>query len=231
MSYSRRQSLTSNKLIVCEGGSDVAFFEAFIKARNIPGPFCVRCTEDAGGAPGIDGFEAFLDTMPGWTDAHKLQHIILVADGDTNSKANFQKVRAQIRRASPDVTPVFDYGVPEQVGRKARGSPATMTVLMIPRHGEPGCLETLCLRAAAGASNKAGDVLKCVEQFAKCTGSDRWSSVTKRAKMQMTAFVAGAHQRRPEIPLTQIWKRPESARVIPLDAPCFDDIEKFLLRY
>lgn len=222
----KRDLLTSDALIVCEGSSDEAFFHALIAAGRIPA-FSVRQTADAGKGKGNDHFGDFLAALVNWDAFEKLQNVILVSDNDSNPAVSFNKVRAQVEGAHPDADPPIVFEAPRRACQTAHGSPA-VTIIMLPWRGRRGCLETLCLDAAREATDRSVGVMRCVEGFARCTGADGWPA-SKLSKMQLQAMLVGQNKRNPCVSLSNVWR--DELPFIPLDHACFDDLCEFLSRF
>jgi hypothetical protein len=219
--YPPRSSITAEKLLVCEGVTDEAFFRALIAARKLQ-TFCIRTTADSGGAGGNSGFAHFLTGLPTWPNFYQLQHIVIVADNDDDPTRSFDRVRAQVAQAQPAAIPRVSYGVPAQPQQSAPGTPAAVTVLMLPWTGIVGNLEALCLEAVSHAHLAAAE---CVNRFAECSGVNAWS-INAQSKMKMCTFLAGKNHQNPSLGLGNVWR--DNPGLIPVDDGCFDEIADFL---
>lgn len=221
-----RKSLTPPRVILCEGFSDEAFFRELIKQRRIH-QFGIRSCADADKSKkgGIDKFGKLLEAIPTWEGFSELRDIVIVADNDASPAKNFAKVCRLIERASPEAIPAPVYGVPDRALVSAAGTPARITVLMMPWPDVPGNLESLCLQAAASVS---ADISACVDGFVRCARTDEWEDPTKVDKMRLRSILAARHQKDPFIGLGNVWQRQQSRGLIPINHPCFDRIEAFL---
>ncbi|MFI4934293.1 MAG: DUF3226 domain-containing protein [Caulobacterales bacterium] len=227
MAHEARKSLTCERLLICEGPTDEAFFKNLIQRRNLP-DFCIRIPADASRKLGVDGFPELLEAIPAWDGVAALRHLIVVADNDADASASFRKVKDFLRNARPDTDPPFTYGIPDRAMVRAPGTPATTTIMMMPKRGNRGCLETLLLTAAEKASASAQRATACVDTFVTCAGVDAWSS-SKQAKMRLHSLIAATYKKNPALSLSQVWT--QAPDLIPLNDPCFDPIADFLRRF
>jgi len=86
--------------------------------------------------------------------------ILVVSDNDDDPGKSLSEVQDQLRDAG--------YGVPQGTLTPATGAETPpVVIMMLPWAGEPGNLETLCLRAMYDASP---ELSKCVDEFCKCAG-------------------------------------------------------------
>ncbi len=212
-------SITQPRLLICEGPSDVAFFKHLIQARNLP-PYDVFHPKQLDGvAAGNTGFEEFLRGISVLLPSSAVSGILVVSDNDTDPVKSFQNVRAQIVAAG-------NFGVPDaplEIARSAGYPP--LVVMMLPRSGVPGVLETLCIEGVYSA--KAG-FKDCIDQYCVCTKTDLWNEA-KQPKMRLEALMAAICESDPATALQYAWSRKES--IIPLDRPVFDEISAFLTNF
>lgn len=223
--HTRRESLTCERLIVCEGSKDEAFFRALIDQRGL-GEYCLRVTADASKKHGVDGFPDLLNALPTWEGAYRLRHIVLVADNDTNATAAFTKMRNAVASARPDADPPFRYGVPDRAMVTANGQPATMTIIMMPKRGRRGTLETLLLESASSVPDAAQRIVAPVNRFADDVAAG-WPE-SPSAKLRMQALIGASFRKNPSISVSMLWSH--APRIVPLDHPCFDDVASVLTR-
>jgi hypothetical protein len=214
--YPPRTELTEPKLIICEGPSDVAFLRALMKHRRMP-DCCIRHTGDSDDSScgGIDKFDRALLGMRSWRGFSNITDILLVADNDLSPDANFQNVRAQIERANY-------YEIPDGPLQK-KGTNPSITVLMIPRTGESGNLESLCLEAAVAANN---DLATHVDEFARQSGVSSWEEITLIGKMKLRSLMSVRCKPDPFVTLGRIWAM--DPNIIPLGHATFADVGSVL---
>lgn len=222
-----RDTFNTPRAILCEGPSDEAFFRALISARGLP-EFSIRNCADAdeAGKGGIDKFGKLLESIPGFGSFYDLKEILIIADGDTDPRRNFDRVARQIAQAAPEASPTPSYGVPSQHLERAIGSPANIAVMIVPWIDDPGNLESLCLRSAIAA---APAVAGCVDAFFGCVEADKWSDATKAEKMKFVSMIAAQHQSNPSIGIGNIWR--EAPGLVPLNHRSFDRIVAALEGY
>jgi hypothetical protein len=220
------------RLLVCEGPADVEFFRAFIEARGIS-EFCIRHTNEGNPtkAGGADVFTPFLNGLSSTHGFYELTDIVLVADSDSDPRAQFVNVCDQIRAAAPEATPAVRYHLPVQANRKKgakdrRGAPSepVMHVLLLPWFTRKGTLETLCLQSAKTRWSKEAARVK---ELARCAKTTRWQ-IGKRAKMQLAALMAVTFRKNPNVAFGRIWIEGRREDPIPLDHPCFDRLDALL---
>jgi hypothetical protein len=213
--YPARNTITVDRLLICESAADEAFFRKLITVRQLP-QFCIRNPEDGGQAGGNTQFDLFLMAIAPWVGFENLKHIVIATDNDDAN--SFNAVASLIARAKPKATPAIKYGVPTKPLERAGGTPATVSVLMVPGD-EHGNLEHLCLRALDPND------LVCVNQFAQCSGADAWRT-NKKSKMKLQSYFASKHEDNPGITLGNVMR--DVPNLIPLAHPCFDHIADFL---
>ncbi len=126
-------------VIVCEGQGDQAFFLNLIKTRGLPKFTVVFPNDkpDQGIPGGVDGFAGRLRALRAERGFDKIEGIIVVSDNDSNPETSFARVQRQVTEACGYPVPTE----PLEVARGASGPP--ITVMMLPRTGQPGNLETL----------------------------------------------------------------------------------------
>lgn len=215
-------SLTEQRLIICEGRSDQAFFRELIRRRGLA-QFDVFNPQDLNGTgPGKDGYKAFLEGLSVRlaSPSPLVRGILLVADNDLDPAVAFANIQRQIREA------VGGYGVPANPLEVARstavpGMPPTV-VLMLPWTGERGALESLLL----GAIYKGNTGIKaCIDDYCRCTSSHQWDLV-KQSKMRIQALLAAMCRSNPDVPLQGAWS--QSEQLIDVTLSEFDRIADFL---
>ena len=207
-----------NRLLLCEGPEDKAFFHRLIITRTLP-RFRIR---DTGGkiskAAGNTRFGFALKAMK---LERGVKDILIVADNDETPYKSFANVCKQIRDA-------YDSDkVPRQPLEKVSHNPSIM-VLMLPWQGELGCLETLCEEAARTVN---AQVAGHVDQFAAMIGADNWDKQTRKSKMWLRTMLAATCERDPFVFLGNVFRNRRDQHLIPLGHPYFDRVSDVLLQY
>lgn len=211
----------AHRLVLCEGKEDVAFLTHFFKQRNIQGFFVETTTQRQ--PTGNASFESRLKALAAASAMadypfrfEDLQDVIVMTDNDDDPQRAFEAVRRQIRGAQygdPNAprTPV---NVPDR---------PRIQVLMLPRDGEPGGLETLCLQAAF---DKQPHLEDCIEKFIECAKAK--TDGIKAAKMRLRCLLSASCEKEPNLALTYAWtERHQNLDLIPLNHSCFDPIADF----
>jgi hypothetical protein len=143
----------------------------------------------------------------------QLTRILVVSDNDRDPKCSFAEVRLKIHNGG--------FVCPNQDLACATGSPS-VAVMMIPI-GEPGQLETLCLRAVKDAWPTQ---YNCAETYGECAGILGWK-IAKQERARLRALISHICEEDPNSSLTYMWHDGRE-EVIPLSHACFDQIADFL---
>lgn len=126
-------------LIICEGHDDVCFVKCLLEASGIQ-RFAVQSSgESRFERGGYTKFSTKLESIKTNPTYDLIEHIILVADSDSDASGRFAEVCKQIAAAG--------HSQPSQPLTVAVGIPK-ISVAMIPPNQPGGCLETFCLEAA-----------------------------------------------------------------------------------
>jgi len=206
----------SRLVIVCEGEGDRAFFLNLMATRGLQ-EFRVIIPSDKPDIPGgVDGFARRLRALRAERDFDKIAGILVVSDNDDQPDGSFTKVQRQLTDSGGYPIPAR----PLEVARSLSGPP--VAVMMLPRTGQPGSLETLCVEAMQGAWP---EVARCVDEFCRCTSTGQWAP-SKQSKMRLRAMVSAICESDPNTGLPYAWSRREN--LIPLNEPVFDEIGRFL---
>jgi len=213
------KSFTQSRAIVCEGGADAAFFRALIRTRNLP-EFSIKPTDVAGGRGGNSTFGSFLSDCRTWDGFDKLKHIIIAVDCDDSPREAFQNVIMQISSITNDILNQYKYGIPKQPREQVAGTPASLTVLMIPWDDQAGALETVLVQATR---NSHEQTTACVDAFSECVGAAAWSASLK-SKFDLFGHLAA--NRKPLSGFGNLWR--DDPGLVPLTDPAFDQISDFL---
>ncbi len=207
-----------NRLLLCEGPEDKAFFERLIRIRTLP-RFRIR---DTGGkiskAAGNTRFGFALKAMK---LEREVKNILIVADNDEAPNKSFSNVCTQIRDAYDSEK------MPSRPLEKVSNNPSIM-VLMLPWQGELGCLETLCEEAARTAN---ATIAGHVDHFAAMIGADNWDKQTRKSKMWLRTMLAATCERDPFVSLGNVFRNHRNQYLIPLDHPYFDRVSDVLSQY
>jgi hypothetical protein len=205
-------TITKPRVIVCEGSSDVSFFRHLIQKRNLP-EFDIFQPNVAEGAPsGRSGYKAFLQGLSVLLPSYSVRGILIVGDNDSNPEKAFREICDQIADTG-------GYGIPTEPLRPARSDTLPpIVVMMLPRTGVQGVLESLCLEALVGHRPELKD---CIDEFSECTGTTEWEE-SIRVKMQLHALIPSICKSEPATALTHVWSKKET--IIPLDQPAFDQV-------
>lgn len=203
--------------MLCEGMSDMHFFDGLISERNIDHQYRVDIPHVIDGYSG--GWQNFgnelkaLEVSQGFHDTVK--GILVVGDNDLDLAASFQRLQDQVR--------VAGYNAPEADRRIAQtnGKPA-IGILMIPI-GEIGALETVCLEAAYAQWN----LREVVDSFVRATPAKDWD-VVKQAKMRMQSVLAATHKKQPDAGFASHLRSARPPFRLNFGAPCFNGITDFL---
>jgi hypothetical protein len=206
-------------LILCEGESDKRFLDNLIVARGIPNSFQIRFPDRGRvGCGGRSEFGPWLALVRETSELFNknIRSVLIVSDNDQDPVASLEAVKASLAKA-------VGFPVPdtERVIAKADTYP-DIVVLMLP-HGEPGTLETLCLRAAYDkwAATKAP-----LDAFVGGTAAKGWH-IGKQSKMRLQSLIAATCEARPDAGFAGLWRENEKFH-IPLKSAAFDDISDFL---
>lgn len=200
------------KIIICEGVSDVAFFEELFAVRQLAG-------FQALSANGKGGFRDSLIALSGATGFATLSGVLLVGDCDVDPAGGFINIRDQISEAGVCGTPVRPANTVTQPGAPA------VAVLMLPWLDRMGCLETLLVEAARLENP---EVARCVDEYATCSGANGWNE-SELPKMKLQSVISAICRSDPVTALRYLWKRPEV--VAPLRSACFDQVTDYLRRF
>jgi hypothetical protein len=212
---------SNQRLVVCEGPSDVKFVYALIKHWQPTYPeldgFVIGCAHKkqtgvaAEGKSAIPKFLVAASAHPNW---RALTSVSIVIDRDKHAtKRVFKEACSWLEKVK---LPVPTHP------NEPFGSPIRTAVLVIPANGS-GTLEHLLLDAIFGKSPK---LKTCVEQFAACTKSSKYWKDNKQAKMKLQTIVAAKNKVDPCASLQWVWSH--KSNPIPVGSRKFYFVRDFL---
>lgn len=205
--------ITSEFLIVGEGGGDASFVENLCQVRGVPG-FQV---EDARGE---SNFVERVKGMKSRKGFDRLKGILVVSDNDDGPEQSFKKIRNYLKDAK---VPFPD--APLKAARREQNGLAVV-VMMIPFEdgiAHKGCLETLLLKSIEGHEA----VRACIDAYSTCLGAGRTRN--QEDKLQMRCFVTAKYPEDPNLSLSHALS--PSKGIIDLGHKCFDEIYAFLREF
>ncbi|MGO9572630.1 MAG: DUF3226 domain-containing protein [Desulfomonilaceae bacterium] len=207
-------------VLLCEGESDLRFFNRLIEDRELDSRFYVqfpdRGEHRTGGRTNF-GWWLQENRTVSETFRTKVEAILVVADKDDDEAESFGIVQQQI------LTSGFPVPLAECTVAKAPGFPS-IVVLMIPMD-EAGNLETLCLHAADSKWNLADPIARFIIE----TPANGWRP-SKQSKMKLQTTLAATCETCPDTSFTHHWFQREEY-LIPLDHSCFNSVADFLTNF
>lgn len=205
-------------LILCEGEGDKRFLDQLIEVRRIPNDFQVRfpdrARERTGGRGKFGGWLA-IQWLGTETFRKNIKGVLVVSDNDEVPARSFGEVQQSLKSSGFPIP-----AIEKVVARTADYPP--LVILMIPE-GEPGSLETLCLRAAF---SKWPHIEAPINSFVASTPITRWHA-GRQAKAKLQAAIAATCEARPESGFLGHWWEHQDYH-LPLQHAAFDSIEQFL---
>ena len=215
-------TLSCEKLIVVEGGSDKALFNGLLNNRNIIG-FDVLCPWDMEkGLEGEDAIRHLLDAIVISRNFEKLQKILIVIDSDDNPDDKFKKFQAVLSKTKP-FSDGNRYPIPNNPNEfSPAGGGLQVAIQLLPTPQATGAMETLCWNAAIAHCQS---VQSCIDEFANCVGAHNWSP-QKLAKFKLRSLISTQHQSNPDLPTTYLWE--QAPTIVPLESNIFDPLAEFL---
>ena len=202
------------RVILCEGKGDKVFFERLIANRGLPQFTVIYPNDQRETAPGgRSGFPQRLKALQVESGFSNIMGILVTSDNDEDPNRSFGDIQAKLREAG-------GFGVPVQPSIAARSQDGfpTVVVLMLPRTGQQGNLETLCLPAIY---DRWPNIKTCLDEFAMCAGVEAWP-IGKASLMRLRSMIAAVCRSDPNTGLPYAWSRTEE--LIPLEHNCFDHI-------
>jgi hypothetical protein len=212
-------SISKQRVLICEGDADKAFFTHLLRERGLPEFDVFHPYEMDGVASGNSAFGDFLRGLSVLLPSAAVSGVLLISDNDLDPAASFDAVRQQIRIAG-------GFGVPRaplEVAR-ATGYPP-LAVMMLPWTGAPGGLETLCLDAVYASRP---ELRECLDGYCDCAGTNTWD-LSRLSKMRMQCALAAMCHSKPATSIRYAWSRAET--MVPLNQGCFDQIANTLATF
>lgn len=208
-------------LILCEGDDDKQVIERLIVAHALDGRFHVTCPVLPGDRTGGRGkFGRWLSMTRNASETFRdnVNAVLIISDNDDDPENSFHEIKMGLTKTK-------GFGVPQTERAVARmpGYP-DVVVMMIPG-GEPGSVETLCLRAAY---NK-WPIEAPLDAYVAATPANAWRP-GKQSKMRVHALLAATCETKPSATLANHWQERVEFHV-PLTDPAFADIVTFLRNF
>ena len=156
------RSISHDRLILVEGGTDANFFEALAQFLGLERDIEIRDYR------GKDNLRPFLRALVASSGFHDVRSVLVTRDADDDPAATRQSVEQA----------VADANIPASVNCR---------ILIMPDDTNAGMLETLCL-----ASVEDSPVLECVAGFFECLESKSLgiAKTAVRAKHEAQVFLA-----------------------------------------
>lgn len=223
------EAIDEERVLLCEGLQDAAFFRHLIQARGLP-PFNIIHPRPAvregdtvlrnGDAGGRQGFGSRLNALKFARHfREKVKSILVVSDKDQNAEGSFQEVRKQLLTVDYIKCP----NRPEVIVENADGLKVKVMVLMVPCDSNTGSFDTMCWKAMASRHQSK---FSCVESMIGCAGIGGWKE-HKLDKVRTRTMLAITCEKDPNTSLAYAWSD-NRGDLIPLESTCFDDVVRHL---
>jgi hypothetical protein len=224
-------SITTKRVFVCEGFEDRTFIYHLGKKRQLLecNTFSMDELSDKGNSALARGLVA-LSNLPNFSN---VDDVGIVMDADENEATTFAEICSRISAANsdPGIKPGLAYPIPSSPFQKANGKPS-VTVIMTPGSGKPGCLDTLIWSVL---KRQYSSEATCVETLLECarrkSGPDRWGQ-NALDKARVRAAIAVIHRQNPSLSLSKVWSDEKFKKLkpipIPLGATEFNDLASHL---
>ena len=204
---------TQANLVVGEGKVDQFFFAKLFAVHNLVGFEARHATFGSDSSGGANKIREYLKGLNADSSFSVVRKVIVV--GDNDDAAAFQRIRAEVVAANY-IAPA----APRQFIQTPKKP--ELAILMVP-DAPPGCIESLCLAAAA---TKWPQLTAPLGTYFNSTDAPNWNS-SKQAKMKVECILASTCEQNPQVALSDIWQK-NGQYQIPLDDPVFQDIVDFL---
>ena len=213
-------TISQQRLIVCEGYSDAIFICELLKLNKITN-CAVGCPSREGGhGMGQSAIAQYLGAVRGSIDLKKanLTHMLVVTDADNDPEKQFKRIADGLNKHRFTV-PTKPFSV--------EGNAIKTGVFIIPGDGRIGTLENLLWDAAI---KERPSLKHCIALLCWCTGGHiNNAPPNKKAKMKMSAIVAAHCVGNPWVSASGIWS--DSGNPVPIDSTCFSHVSDFLLAF
>ncbi len=143
------ESITKDKLIVCEGKDEINFLTAFLK--NIGSLDGYQVWDISG----VDSLKNKLKVIKSLPNYDKLNTLLLILDSDDNFDSRLQSVK--------DILKSLDLPYPDSAGSYKTGENIKVGVFLMPGNLENGMLEDLCLKTVT-----EHPAMSCLEAYMAC---------------------------------------------------------------
>jgi len=209
------------RLLVCEGPEDKFFFERLINIRNLPRYHIwhsgVRRGQRGGNTKFAEAIRLFQFERP--KTFRSLNRIVIAADNDETPEESFINVCNQIDEF---------FGVnsaPKNPLEPTKTKPP-VTVLMIPRPGKKGHLESLCNDVAREQDKR---IASHVDDFMSLISAEKWNDESRFGKAWLRVDLAARCKNDPFVPLGVVFTERRHDELIPLHKHVsFNEIAKVI---
>ena len=189
-------------LLLVEGKDDVGFFEGLITHLDLNDIQIIN----------VGSTSKYGDRLKAIRNSPNFKKIVIsigiVRDADTNSDAAFQSISGYLRSAK--------LPVPEKPLKPSKSTPQ-VTVMILPKEGEPGMLEDLCLSSVVSDS-----AFPCMEAYFQCLQENGLSLPNKISKAKVQVFLASRQKVGLSLGVAA------KAKLWPFDDNAFDQVKTFL---
>lgn len=224
-------SITTKRIFVCEGFEDRNFIYHLGQKRTLPE--CNTFSMDELGHKGNSALAKGLVALSNLPNFSNVDDIGIVMDADENEATTFADICGRISAANsnPDIKAGVAYPIPSAPFQKANGKPS-VTVIMNPGSGNPGCLDTLIWSVLKSQYSAEAT---CVEALLNCanrkSGPNPWGQ-NALDKARVRAAIAVIHRKNPSLSLSKVWSDEKFTKLrpfpIPLEAREFNDLASHL---
>lgn len=204
---------TGPTLVVCEGNSDEGFLARLSKSRQLAGIDVIYPRPNTAGCGGIRGVPTLLkaiQTAPKWKNVMSLG---IVVDADDGPDSRLSEIRGWVEAIGLTLNEAY----------KIHSGKPSIGVFLLPGRGMSGTLEDLLFR---DLQTSRQDLVKCVDQFAKCLRAPPAWPRNEYAKMRVHALLAGCCEEEPATNLANAWSK--IGCPFDIDSSVYDEVADFL---
>lgn len=202
MDKNRPIEIIKPNLLLVEGKNDVGFFEGIMTHLDLNDIQIIN----------VEGTPKYGDILKAIRKSSNFNKIVIsigiVRDADTNSDAAFGSISGYLRSAK--------LPVPEKPLMPSKGTPQ-VTVMILPKEGETGMLEDLCLSSVVSDS-----AFPCMEAYFQCLQEKGLSLPNKISKAKVQVFLASRQKVGLSLGVAA------KAKLWPFDDNAFDQVKTFL---